>query len=233
MKFEQPLLKGTLLRRYKRFLADVCLETGEELTVHCPNPGAMAGLKDAGNKVWISDSQNPARKLRYTWELVEAKRVIIGINTNRANAIAREAIESGMLPSLKPTASIKPEQKYGTNSRIDFLIEEAGKPPTFLEVKNVTFQRQSGLHEFPDGVTARGTKHLNELVNEVEKGNRAIMLYVIQRNDGDQFSIAEDIDKAYGRTFRKAIAKGLEAYAICCDMTPEEIKPQRLVNVIM
>jgi len=232
MKFASPLIKARLLRRYKRFLADVMLESGEELTVHCPNPGAMAGLKDDGNAIWISDSGNPARRLRYTWELVEVDGEIIGVNTNRANTIARDAIAMNLLSNVGTDPVIKAEQKYGTNSRIDFLLEDGGPAPVFVEVKNVNFQRHRGLHEFPDGVTQRGTKHLNNLIRETKLGSRAMMLFIIQRNDGDSFAIAEDIDQVYGKTFHQAIAAGVNVQAICCTVTPEEILPLRSVEIL-
>ena len=233
MKFATPLIKARLLRRYKRFLADVSLESGEELTLHCPNRGAIAGLKDEGNTIWISDSGNPVRKLRHTWELVKVNGETIGVNTNRANAIARDAITMNMLNAVGPDPVIRAEQKYGINSRIDFLLEDGSTAPMYVEVKNVNFQRVNGLHEFPDGVAQRGTKHLNDLIREVELGNRAMMLFIIQRNDGDCFQIAEDIDRIYCQTFRQAVAAGVSVQAICCTVNPKEILPLRSIEVLV
>ena len=193
----------------------------------------MAGLKDEGNTIWISDSGNPVRKLRHTWELVKVNGETIGVNTNRANAIARDAITMNMLNAVGPDPVIRAEQKYGINSRIDFLLEDGSTAPMYVEVKNVNFQRVSGLHEFPDGVTQRGTKHLNDLIREVELGNRAMMLFIIQRNDGDCFQIAEDIDRIYGQTFRQAVAAGVSVQAICCTVNPKEILPLRSIEVLV
>ncbi|MGB7334287.1 MAG: DNA/RNA nuclease SfsA [Salaquimonas sp.] len=232
MIFEPQLLKGRLIKRYKRFLADVKMEDGRELTVHCPNPGAMAGLKDAGNPVWVSDSQNPKRKLQYTLELMEVGGTMVGINTNRANKLALEAIHFGMVEDVDKIDEILSEQKYGENSRIDFLINRTNKPSVYLEVKNVNFVRQQGIHEFPDGVTDRGAKHLRELMKVVDQGFEAKMLYVIQRNDGDQFKIADDIDKTYGELFKVSMAHGIKAQAICCDITPEMMTPIRSVEIL-
>lgn len=230
MKFDPPLASATLLRRYKRFLADVRMENGEEITVHCPNPGAMLGLTDPGNPVWISDSGNPKRKLRYTLELMQVGSTMVGINTNRANSLAREAIEAGLVAGACPRAEIIPEQKYGTNSRIDFLLRESGKPDHYIEVKNVHLVRTPGLHEFPDSVTARGARHLAELARVVEKGNRATMLYLVQRGDGDRFSLADDLDPAYAKAFDGARKAGVEICCIVCDVGETGIEPRKAIE---
>ncbi len=232
MNFDPPLIEGTLLRRYKRFLADVALNDGSELTVHCPNPGAMTGLNEPGNKVWISDSQNPKRKLRHTLELMKVGATMVGINTNRANGLAREAIDSNMIPGVCTQDKVLPEQKYGENSRIDFLIERKSAPLLYLEVKNVHFVRQKGLHEFPDGVTARGSKHLRELMQMVDQGHEAMMLYIVQRNDGEQFKIADDIDRVYGETFDLARKHGVKAHALTCNVTTNAITPLHSIKVL-
>ena len=231
MQFEHELIPCTLLKRYKRFLADVKMPDGSTITVHCPNPGAMLGLDAPGSSAFISDSRNPARKLRYTLEIVEADDTLVGINTNLPNRLAREAIGNGLVP-VSPEAQILAEQKYGENSRIDFLIREPDQPPRYIEVKNVHLLRQPGLHEFPDCKTARGTKHLGELIRQVEVGNRATMLYIIQRRDGDRFTIAADLDPAYAQAFAEARDAGVEMLALKCHVTPQEIVAAEPVEIV-
>ncbi len=226
-----PLTRGKILSRYKRFLADVTLPDGKIMTVHCPNPGSMMGLNRSGMNVWISNSKNPKRKLQYSLELVEAEKSLVGVNTNLANRLAREAIEAGLISQIGANATIKPEQKYGENSRVDFLVEESGKPPIYVEVKSVTLQRTNGLFEFPDSVTSRGRKHLNELSNEVSRGNRALMIFLVQRSDGDQFKIADDIDPKYDVAFRQALSSGVEACCIKCNISENAISPNEIVEI--
>ena len=228
MQFDPPLIEAVLLQRYKRFLADVRLPDGSELTVHCPNPGAMMGLSDPGNRVWISDSRNPKRKLRYTLEMMEVAspgggKAFVGINTMHPNKLATAAIEAGHIPELSGYERLRREVKYGENSRIDILLESDDRPPCYVEIKNVHLVRKPGLHEFPDCKTERGAKHLGEMANMVSQGARAVMLYVIQREDGDAFALADDIDPHYAQSFQNATAAGVEAIAIRCKVTPEEI----------
>lgn len=163
MKFAAPLIPGRLVRRYKRFFADVTLDDGTEVTAHCANTGAMTGIKEPGLRVWLSQSDNPKRKLKYTWELVEAEGTLIGALPNAANALAEEAVRAGTIAELAGHDSLRREVRYGENSRIDLLLENAGEPPCWVEVKNVHWQRALGVAEFPDGVTSRGAKHLGEL----------------------------------------------------------------------
>lgn len=231
MKFDLPLIETRLVKRYKRFLADVELSDGEIITVHCANPGSMLGLTEPGIRAWISDSQNPKRKLRYSLEMVEVNGVIVGINTSHPNKLAREAIELGRIPELAGYDTLRTEVKYGENSRIDILLQSDGKPDTYVEVKNVHFIRTPGIHEFPDSVTARGAKHLDEMANEVKRGNRAVMLYVIQRNDGDTFKFAEDLDPNYCEAFKRAHAVGVEAIAIRCNLSPTSIDAVDLIAI--
>lgn len=231
MKFEPPLIKTRLVKRYKRFLADVEMPSGEIITVHCANPGSMLGLTEPGNNAWVSDSQNPKRKLRYSLEIIEVNGVMVGINTSHPNKLAIEAIEANRIPQLAGYKTLKTEVKYGENSRIDILLKDENKPDTYVEVKNVHFIRTPGLHEFPDSVTARGAKHLDEMAREVEKGNRAVMLYVIQRNDGDQFQFASDLDPNYFEAFKRAYAKGVEAIAIRCNVSIEGIEAVDLLQI--
>ena len=220
MKFEEPLLKATLLKRYKRFLADVVLEDGSEITAHCANPGSMIGVADPGSVVWLSPNRNPKAKLPYRWEMIEVAGGLVGINTARPNRIVEEAISQARVPELKGYETMRREVKYGRNSRIDLLLEGPGR--CYVEVKNVTLRRQ-GFAEFPDAVTARGAKHLRELSDMIEKGHRAVMLYLVQRMDCRTFRLARDIDPEYGAAFDKALAAGVEALAYGCRLTCQEI----------
>lgn len=231
MKFSPPLIETQLVKRYKRFLADVEMPDGEVITVHCANPGSMLGLTKEGNRAWISDSQNPKRKLRYSLEIIEVDGVMVGINTSHPNKLAREAIEAGRIPELTGYETLRTEVKYGENSRIDILLQDENKADTYVEVKNVHFIRTPGLHEFPDSVTARGAKHLDEMAREVEKGNRAVMLYVIQREDGDKFQFAHDLDPNYFESFERAYAKGVEAIAIRCNINIDGIEAIDIIDI--
>ena len=227
MRFPTPLIPATLIRRYKRFLADVTLASGEEITAHVANPGAMTGLDAPGSRVWLSKSDNPKRKLPYSWELVEADfgagTEMVGVNTAHPNVLAGEAIKNNLIPELAGYASVRREVKYGKNSRVDFLLEDEGRPPCYVEIKNVHLMRRAGLAEFPDSVTARGTKHLNELASMVEAGARAVMLYLIQIGSAERFALARDIDRAYGQAFDYARKVGVEAIAWKCAISAEGI----------
>ncbi|MEQ8747578.1 DNA/RNA nuclease SfsA [Pyruvatibacter sp.] len=218
-----PLVPGTLIRRYKRFLADVTLDTGETITAHCANPGAMLGLNEPGNRVWLSKSDNPKRKLAYSWELVEVNGTLVGINTSMPNKLAEEAIEAGRIAELTGYASLRREVKYGQNSRIDILLEDDQKPLTYVEVKNVHLMRQPGLAEFPDSVTARGAKHLVELGDMAEQGHRAVMLYLVQYPGTQRFTLADDIDPKYAAALDIAKGRGVETLCYGCDISPEAI----------
>jgi len=226
MKFKSPLLKGTLVKRYKRFFADVILESGETVTAHCANSGSMLAVKPEGAPVWISPANNPKRKLQYTWEIVEIEGHNVGINTAHPNLIVSEAIEAGEIPELAGYDSLRREVKYGKNSRIDALLEADGKPPCYVEVKNVTMKRDltpSGKAEFPDSVTTRGAKHLVELADMVAEGHRAVMFYLVQREDCSGFAVAGDIDPEYEAGLIAAIKAGVEVVCYQCEVTPEEI----------
>jgi len=227
MRFASDLVSATLLRRYKRFLADVAFADGNTTTVHVANPGAMTGLQQTGARVWLSKSPSKTRKLPYSWELVEADfgagAELVGVNTAHPNTIVGEALTAGVITELLGYATIRREVKYGQNSRVDFLLEDPRRPPCYVEVKNVHLMRQPGLAEFPDSVTARGTKHLDELAALSAAGIRAVMLYVIQMGSATAFTLARDIDPAYGRAFDRARAAGVEALAYTCTLSPAEI----------
>ena len=233
MKFPTPLIPGRLERRYKRFLCDVMVE-GKLLTAHCANPGSMLGLCEAGEEVFLSRSDNPKRKLSFSLELVRAGPsgggTLVGVNTILANRLVEEALKAGEIPQLAGYDKIRREVPYGKNSRIDFLLEGAEKPPCYVEVKSVTLSRQKGLAEFPDSVTARGAKHLAELAERAREGARAVMLFLIQRGDCVRFDLARDIDPAYEAAFLKAGAEGVESLCYKCALSLEGIKLDREVE---
>ena len=230
-----PLVPGRLLRRYKRFLADVALDTGEEVTAHCANPGAMMGLAYAGSRVLLAKASAPGRKLAYSWEFVEAGREgapaqLVGINTLRQNALVAEALAHGRLSPLSGYDRVRREVRYGRASRVDFLLESENRPPCFVEVKNCHLMREPGFAEFPDCVAARGARHMGELAGMVAGGARAVVIVVIQMA-ADRFDIARDIDPAFDRAFRAARKAGVEAYAYACRIAPEEIVIDRPVTI--
>lgn len=232
MEYAQPLIPGRLIKRYKRFLADIAFEDGREETVHCANPGSMLSVSTPGSAVWLSRSDNPKRKLPLTLELIETDTGLVGINPMLANRIAEEAIASGRIETLGGYTGIRREVRYGENSRIDLLLEADGRPPCYVEVKSVTLRRSPdtgidtapGLAEFPDAVTTRGAKHLRELSAIVQNGGRAVMLYVAQRADCEQFSVASDIDPGYLEAFSAGRAAGVEMLAVSCSVTPQGIE---------
>ncbi|WP_421859564.1 DNA/RNA nuclease SfsA [Oceanicaulis sp.] len=231
MRFPAPLHPGVLIKRYKRFLADVELETGETVTAHCPNPGSMLGLKDPGSRCWLSHTDDPKRKLKYTLEVLEADGALVGINTNRPNALAEEAIRAGTIPALSGYDSLRREVKYGVNSRIDLLLESADHPACYVEVKNCHLMRTPGLAEFPDSVTARGAKHLGELSEMVRQGHRAVQLFIVQRNDCDVLAPADDLDPVYAQALHDASAAGVEVLAWACEITLEGVEIVREIEV--
>ena len=232
MRFDVPLVTGRLIKRYKRFLADVTLdEGGAEITAHCANSGSMMGLKEPGIKVWLTPNDDPKRKLKYSWEMLEIDGAMVGINTSRPNGLVEEAIEAGRIPELTGYEKLRREVKYGKNSRIDILLEGEGDKRTYVEVKNVTLAREGGIAEFPDAVTARGAKHLDELADMVREGHRAAMVFLIQRDDCDALVLARDIDKKYGEAFDAAVKAGVEVYAIGCRLTADEIIADRAIQV--
>jgi sugar fermentation stimulation protein A len=233
MRFSSNLIEGRLVKRYKRFLADVELASGDIVTAHCANPGSMLGLNAPGARVWLSRSANPKRKLAYSWELIEVDLgrgpALVGINTGSPNGAVAAAIEAGLIPALTGYAAMRREVRYGENSRIDILLEDPARPPCYVEIKNVHLMRQAGLAEFPDSVTARGAKHLKELVAMVGSGARAVMVYFVQRGDAEIFSLAHDIDPGYAAAFKDARAAGVEAIAIASEVTLEGLTLPRAI----
>ncbi len=223
-----PLLhRATLIRRYKRFLADVRFGDEREETVHCPNPGAMLGLADPGLTVWTSLGGSKTRKLPHTWELAEADGGLVGVNTLTPNRLAGEALAGNAIPELAGYDSVRREVKYGEASRVDFLLESASRPPCWLEIKNVHLMRQPGLAEFPDCVAARSLKHLRELQARVALGERAVMLFVVQRTDCDRFAAAADLDPAYAKGLTDAFHNGVEVLCYACDIDLQTLRISR------
>ncbi|TNE57699.1 MAG: DNA/RNA nuclease SfsA [Alphaproteobacteria bacterium] len=233
MEWPSPLRRGVLLKRYKRFLADIELPDGEMVTAHCANPGAMTGLKDPGLPAFLSTSDNPKRKLKFSLEAVEVGGKLVGINTAHPNRIVEEAITAGQVPELLGYERLRREVRYGENSRIDVLLEDDAKGLAYVEVKNVHLMREAGLAEFPDSVTARGAKHLVELAHVVGQGHRAVMFYLVQRMDCDRLSIAADIDKTYAEALEMAMKSGVEVIAYDCDISLYGIELRRPVALAL
>jgi len=231
MKFPAPIQKGILIKRYKRFLADIDLG-GQVITAHCANPGSMMGLKEPGSSVWVTKAQNPNRKLGYDFQVIEVGGTPVGINTSWPNKIVEEAIINEAIPELAGYAVIRREVKYGVNSRIDLLLEDENKLPCYVEIKSITLSRKTGLAEFPDSPTARGTKHLKELAKIAKQDARAVMFYCVQRRDCTAFSLARDIDPEYGREFDMARNAGLEILAYDCDVSVSGITLHRPLKVV-
>lgn len=223
MDFATPLIPARLIRRYKRFLADVRLANGTLAIAHCPNPGSMLGLAEEGMKVWLEPNDDAKKKLKYGWRLVDHEDGnFTGIDTSVPNRALKAALMAGEVPDLPPYDLVRPEVAYGQNSRIDFLLS-GPQGETYLEVKSVTLSRTEGLAEFPDSVTARGTKHLHELTQMVREGHRAVMFYLVQRTDCAALSLAADIDGVYAAAFDQAIATGVEVRVMDCAITPKGV----------
>jgi sugar fermentation stimulation protein A len=238
LKFASPLVEGRLLRRYKRFLADVELEAGGTVTAACPNTGSMLGCCEPGSRVWLSESDSPTRKYRHTWELVEAglpgRAVMVGINTGLPNRLVAEAIASGLIAELSGYGSLRREVAFGEErSRIDLLLESPGREPCFVEVKNVTAAVSAGVALFPDAVSERGTKHLRELMRLRGRGLRPVLVFCVQRGDVDEVRPADAIDPLYGRTLREAVAAGVEVMAWRAEVTAGAIALESRIPVTL
>jgi sugar fermentation stimulation protein A len=233
MRFQTDLIPARLIRRYKRFLADCTLEDGREVTAHCANPGSMMGLAEPGMKIWLEPNDDPKKKLNFGWRLVDHENGhFTGVDTSVPNRALRAALIAQQIAPLADYGTVRPEVKYGTNSRIDFLLSQPGLPDTYVEVKSVTLSRQPGLAEFPDSVTKRGTKHLGELAAMVNQGHRAVMLYLIQRTDCDRFDLAHDIDPTYSAAFKAARAAGVEVLCFDTVISPKGVDLGAAIKVI-
>ena len=224
MNFPSPLVRGRLVQRYKRFFADVILDDGTALTAHCPNPGAMLGVKAPGLRVWLSRSDDPKRKLAHTLELVEtAEGALTGVNTMHPNRIVAEALAGGLIPELAGYETIRREVNYGEKSRVDFLLTGPGRPACWLEIKNCHLSRGGGLAEFPDCVAARSSKHLRELAAMVRAGDRAVVLFVVQRTDCDRFKACAELDPVFARTLDDVAEAGVEVLVYACEIDERRV----------
>ncbi len=230
MKFKDKLLQGTLIKRYKRFFVDIKLND-KIITAHCPNTGSMLGLMSQGNKIWLSKSNNPKRKLKYTLEIIKVDDELVGVNTLLTNRLVYEALSLKKIKSLVKYNNIKTEVKFSSNTRFDFLISNSNEK-CLLEVKNTTLKRNNKIAEFPDAITDRGTKHLFELISAKEKGFDCCILYLIQRQDCKTFKIAEDIDTNYKMAFDKAMKAGVRILCYDCKINNEEVKLNNLIKLI-
>jgi sugar fermentation stimulation protein A len=221
MKFKETLLQGIFVKRYKRFFVDI--KYGNKIiTAHCPNTGSMMGLLNKNNRVLFSKSDNPNRKLKYTLQIIKNQNTLVGVNTHLTNKIVLDALKKNLIKDFSDNSKIKSEQVFGANTRFDFYLED-GKNKSFLEVKNVTLKRKNKTAEFPDSITSRGTKHLNELINAKKRGFNAYLLFVIQREDCNKFEIAKDIDKEYSRTLIKAIEHNVKILCYDCKFSSKGI----------
>ena len=229
MNLKNKFISGLFIKRYKRFFVDVKIHN-KLVTVHCPNTGSMYGLLKAGNKVWVSKSNNPKRKLKYTLEIIEDNKSKVGVNTQLTNKIVLHALRNNLIKEFKNISVIKPESKFGKNTRFDFLIINK-KNKTFIEVKNVTLSRRKGLAEFPDAVTTRGLKHINELVKAAKKNYKIFILYLIQRDDCKTFAVAKDIDPNYAKAIEKAVKKNLNILCYDCKFSSKGIKLNKKIKI--
>ena len=231
MNFEKTLISGELVNRYKRFFVDVKVDNFT-ITAHCPNTGSMMGLMNSGNRVWLSYSNNPKRKLKYTLQIIEQNRTKVGINTHLTNKIVFKALKDNCIKEFKNLDLIKQEVKFNENTRFDFLISK-GNTKIFVEVKNVTLSRKKGIAEFPDAVTLRGQKHIKELIKASKKGFKIYLLYVIQREDCEKFKLAKDIDPEYYDLVKKAVKKKLKLLCYDCKFSTKGIKLNNKINVVI
>ncbi len=224
MRFQTPLERGVLIRRYKRFLADIRLKDGREVVAHCANPGRMTGLAEPGTRVWVEPNDNPKKKLNFAWRLTELPGGHLAcIDTAAANRVVGEALRAGQMPGLTGYETILPEQRYGKRSRVDFLLRASGQPDAYVEVKSVTLSRRDGLAEFPDTRTQRGARHLSDLADVARSGQRAVLFYLVQRSDCTSVATAADIDPAYAAALAGACAVGVEVMAHASVITPSQI----------
>ena len=228
MFFENKLISGLFIKRYKRFFVDIKIKN-QIITAHCPNTGSMYGLLKEGNRVWVSKSKNPNRKLKYTLEIIQDKKSMVGVNTHSTNKIVKHGLQNNLIQEFKDIMTIEPEIRFGLNTRFDFLISFK-KSKAFVEVKNVTLSRKKKIAEFPDAITSRGLKHINELMKASKKGYKIFILYLIQRNDCNLFTIAKDIDTEYAKALSKAVKNNLKILCYDCKFSSKGIKMNNKIN---
>ena len=226
MKFTNSLIKGKLLKRYKRFFADIKVNS-KIITAHCPNTGSMQGLLDEGNEVLVTEHNDPKRKLKFTLEIIKAKKRYVGVNTHRANKIVNHGLENKLISEFKTIKNIKPEFKFSDDTRFDFLCDD-----NLIEVKNVTLFREKDFAEFPDAVTSRGTKHLNMLIKSIKKRYKPYVLFLTQIQNINNFRIAKDIDHIYFENYKKAKKAGVKFLAYRCKLSSKEIKIEKKINIL-
>ena len=226
MKFTNSLIKGKLLKRYKRFFADIKVNN-KIVTAHCPNTGSMQGLLDQGNEVLLTEHNDPKRKLKFTLEIIKAKKRFVGVNTHRANKIVNHGLENKLISEFKTVKNIKTEFKFSDDTRFDFLCDS-----NLIEVKNVTLFRENDIAEFPDAITSRGTKHLNMLIKSIKKGYKPYVLFLTQIQNINNFKIAKDIDHIYFENYKKAKKAGVKFLAYRCKLSSEEIKIEKKINIL-
>ena len=228
MFFENKLISGLFIKRYKRFFVDIKIKN-QIITAHCPNTGSMYGLLKEGNRVWVSKSKNPNRKLKYTLEIIQDKKSMVGVNTHSTNKIVKHGLQNNLIQEFKDIMTIEPEIRFGLNTRFDFLISFK-KSKAFVEVKNVTLSRKKKVAEFPDAITSRGLKHINELMKASKKGYKIFILYLIQRNDCNLFTIAKDIDTEYAKALSEAVKNNLKILCYDCKFSSKGIKMNNKIN---
>jgi len=230
MNFENKLISGVFLKRYKRFFANIKVKN-KVIKAHCPNSGSMMGLLKKGNHVWITRSNNPKRKLKYTLQIIKVKNSKVGVNTHFTNKIVNHGLENNLIKYFTNSVKIKKEKIFNKNTRFDFYLED-NKNKIFLEVKNVTLKRKNNLAEFPDSVTSRGTKHIKELINAKKKGFKAFLMFVIQREDCDKFNVAKDIDPEYSKTLKIAIKQKVKVVCYDCKFSSKGIKLNKEIKIL-
>ena len=230
MKFTKRLIKGKLIKRYKRFFADINLNK-EIITAHCPNTGSMMGLLNANNDVWISKSDNPKRKLKFTLEIIKVRNILVGVNTHLANKIVYHGLSNNLINELNYNQNIKAEVFFNKKTRFDFLIEKNNQK-NFVEVKNVTLCRKDKISEFPDAITSRGSKHLKTLIDAIKKGYKSYIIFLVQIQRMEYFKIAKDIDKEYYQNYLIAKKAGVNFLAYRCKISPKEIKIEKKLKII-
>ena len=230
MEFTKSLIKGKLVKRYKRFFADI--KVNKKIVIaHCPNTGSMEGLLDINNEVWISKSDNPKRKLKYTLEIIKVKKNLVGVNTHLANKIVHHGLLNNLMNELKNSQLVKPEVFFNANTRFDFLVEKS-KKKIFVEVKNTTLFRDRKIAEFPDAITTRGSKHLKTLIDAIKKGYKSYILFLVQIQGMEYFRIAKDIDKEYYKNYLIAKKSGVNFLAYRCNINPKGIKIEKKIKIL-
>ena len=230
MEFTKSLIKGKLVKRYKRFFADI--KVNKKIVIaHCPNTGSMQGLLDINNEVWISKNDNPKRKLKYTLEIIKVRENLVGVNTHLANKIVHHGLLNNLINELKNSQLVKPEVFFNANTRFDFLVEK-NKKKIFVEVKNVTLFRSEKIAEFPDAITSRGTKHLKALIDAIKKGYKSYILFLVQIQGMEYFRIAKDIDKEYYKNYLIAKKSGVNFLAYRCSISSKGIKIEKKIKII-